>query len=111
MKMTTMSTTAVRHSKSRLMSGAQCAKRLWLEMHEPWRAEIDAGVQTCFATGHRMGEIARSLYPEGRLQITPKTRPPHWWRCRRHAVLMSLSYDGVAGKRLDPTSYDGVPAI
>lgn len=62
-----MSTTAVRLSKSRLMSGAQCGKRLWLEIHEPWRGEIDAGAQARFATGHRVGDVARSLYPEGRL--------------------------------------------
>lgn len=67
MKMTTTSTTAMRLSKSRLMSGEQCAKRLWLEMHEPWRAEIDAGAQARFASGHRVGEVARSLYPEGGL--------------------------------------------
>jgi hypothetical protein len=59
--------TAIRLSKSRLMSGAQCVKRLWLEMHEPWRAQIDAAAQAGFATGHRVGEVARSLHPEGRL--------------------------------------------
>src|SRR5690348_9981091 len=59
--------TAIRLSKSRLMSGAQCPKRLWLELHEPWRAEIDAGAEARFATGHRVGEVARTLYPEGRL--------------------------------------------
>ena len=62
-----ISTAPIRLSKSRLMSGVQCSKRLWLEMHEPWRATIDAGLMSRFDTGHRVGEVARSLYPEGRL--------------------------------------------
>jgi hypothetical protein len=41
----TASMTAIRLSKSRLMSGLQCPKRLWLEIHEPWRAQIDAGAR------------------------------------------------------------------
>ena len=56
-----------RLSKSKLMSALQCPKRLYLEIHQPDLAEIDAGLQRRFAIGHEVGEVARSLYPEGRL--------------------------------------------
>ena len=49
------------------MSALQCQKRLYLEIHQPELAEADTGSQTRFDTGHRVGEVARSLYPEGRL--------------------------------------------
>ena len=56
-----------RLSKSKLMSALQCPKRLYLEIHQPDLAKIDASLQSRFDTGHRVGEVARSLYPEGRL--------------------------------------------
>lgn len=54
-----------RLSKSKLMSALQCPKRLYLEIHQPGLAEIDASLQSRFDTGHRVGEVARSLYPKG----------------------------------------------
>ena len=56
-----------RLSKSKLMSASQCAKRLYLEVHQPELAHIDSGLESRFDTGHRVGEVARSLHPEGRL--------------------------------------------
>ncbi len=49
------------------MSALQCPKRLYLEVHNPERVEIGAALQSRFDVGHRVGEVARSLYPGGRL--------------------------------------------
>jgi CRISPR/Cas system-associated exonuclease Cas4 (RecB family) len=55
-----------RLSKSRLLSFLQCPKRMWLEVHRPELAQITAARQALFDTGHRVGEVARSLYSRGR---------------------------------------------
>ncbi|HWK71856.1 MAG TPA: DUF2779 domain-containing protein [Burkholderiaceae bacterium] len=54
-------------SKSRIMSGRQCAKRLWLETHRRELAEISSATQMAFDNGHMFGEVARSLIGEGAL--------------------------------------------
>jgi hypothetical protein len=56
-------------SQSKLMSGLQCVKRLWLEVHEPWHATIDAGLTSRVDSGHGVGEVARSSYPECRCRF------------------------------------------
>lgn len=56
-----------RLSKSKLMSALQCGKRLYLEIHSPDLAQIEAGLQARFDVGHRVGEVARSLHRHGRL--------------------------------------------
>lgn len=58
---------APRLSKSRIISGLQCPKRLYLEIHHPELAADDAGTEARFATGHAVGEIARQLHPGGHL--------------------------------------------
>jgi hypothetical protein len=55
-----------RLSKSKLLSFLQCRKRLWLEAHRPELAQITAARQALFDTGHRVGEVARTLYSRGR---------------------------------------------
>jgi hypothetical protein len=52
-------------SKSRITLFEQCPKRLWLSVHRPELAEESAGVRAGFADGHRVGDLACSLYPEG----------------------------------------------
>jgi hypothetical protein len=54
-------------SKSKLMSSLQCAKRLFLEVHQPELGYVSDDLEASFASGHRVGEVAQSLYPEGRL--------------------------------------------
>src|SRR5437773_333561 len=54
-------------SKSKLLSALQCPKRLYLEVHQPKLAHVDAALQARFATGHVVGATARSLFPGGRL--------------------------------------------
>ena len=52
-------------SKSRILAGLQCSKRLWLQTHQRDLAEITPATQAAFDTGHRVGEVARSLFPDG----------------------------------------------
>jgi len=57
---------AHRHlSKSKIMAGRQCEKRLWLEVHRPELLEYGPGVEQRFAVGHAVNEIVQSQYPEG----------------------------------------------
>lgn len=52
-------------SKSKILSGLQCPKRLYLEVHHPELAEISEETERRFAIGHNVGEVARSLIPGG----------------------------------------------
>jgi uncharacterized protein DUF2779 len=54
-------------SKSRILNGLQCAKRLYLQVHRPELAEVDAATAHRFKVGHEVGEVARSLHPGGKL--------------------------------------------
>ena len=54
-------------SKSRMMAGAQCVKRLWLQTHRPELDEISSGTEARFAIGHDVGAAAQRLWPEGHL--------------------------------------------
>ncbi|MGB5589330.1 MAG: DUF2779 domain-containing protein [Gammaproteobacteria bacterium] len=54
-------------SKSRMLSGWQCAKRLWLETRHPEYADVSRDTLRAFAKGHRVGEVARTLFPGGML--------------------------------------------
>ena len=49
-------------SKSRLISAWQCPKRLYLEKHHPEYGEISPQTRSLWATGHRVGDVARQLY-------------------------------------------------
>lgn len=49
------------------MSGLQCAKRLYLEVHQPELAEISSSQEQRFAVGYEVGEMARKLNPGGTL--------------------------------------------
>ena len=52
-------------SKSKIIAGLQCVKRLWLTVHRPDLAQATAETERLWASGHRVGEVARSLYPGG----------------------------------------------
>ena len=54
-------------SKSRLMMFRQCQKRLWLYVHRPDLQEISEETEQRFEIGFQVGDIARSLYPNGLL--------------------------------------------
>ncbi len=53
-------------SKSRYLKGLQCPKYLWIISHDPERIpEVDAVTQYAFDQGHRVGELAKRLFPGG----------------------------------------------
>ena len=52
-------------SKSRILSGLQCPKRLWLEVHQPEVAVVDPNTRQRFAAGHALNAAVQSLYPDG----------------------------------------------
>ena len=52
-------------SKSKLLSGWQCSRRLWLELNEPDEQQISATTQASFDVGHRVGAAAQQQFPDG----------------------------------------------
>jgi Domain of unknown function(DUF2779) len=59
---------APRLSKSKFLSGLQCHKRLYLEVHHPSLAtKPDAATQAIFDMGTEVGELARNRFPGGTL--------------------------------------------
>ena len=56
-----------RLSKSRVVSGLQCERRLWLESFRPELSKVHASAQARFDTGHQVGDIARELFGPGTL--------------------------------------------
>jgi hypothetical protein len=57
---------APRLSKSKFLSGLQCHKRLYLEVHHPSLAtKPDAATQAMFDMGTEVGELARSRFSGG----------------------------------------------
>lgn len=54
-------------SKSKVMAHRQCEKRLWLHVNHPELAEISPMGWVNIHNGNRIGEAARTLYPDGLL--------------------------------------------
>ena len=55
-------------SKSKYISGLQCTKRLWLELHDPDKAPpISEVQQRLFDQGKEVGELAQTHFPGGLL--------------------------------------------
>lgn len=52
-------------SKTRIQYHRQCPRRLWLHAYRPTLAEIDPDMQMRFDIGNRVGELARTFYPDG----------------------------------------------
>lgn len=52
-------------SKSKLLSFLQCPRRLYLEIHRPELLETSETAQSMMAAGTRVGEVARTFYPDG----------------------------------------------
>ncbi len=60
------SMSAHRLSKSKFMSGLQCPKRIWLEIHRPELVPpTPPSQQRQFDQGSRVGELARERFPGG----------------------------------------------
>jgi hypothetical protein len=56
-----------RLSKSKILSGLQCHKRLWLEMNRRELARVSPASEHIFRMGHLFGEYARPLMGQGEL--------------------------------------------
>ncbi len=52
-------------TKSRILSGLRCQKRLWLQTFQPELAEESATSQLTIAAGIELGKLARLNYPGG----------------------------------------------
>jgi len=52
-------------SKSRITAFEQCPRRLWLAVHRPDLGEQDEGAQARFDIGHKVGEMACAIHPDG----------------------------------------------
>src|SRR3989344_1068817 len=53
-------------TKSRYVSGLNCSKAIWLMFNRPEELpEIDEATQHRFNEGHKVGELAKSLFPDG----------------------------------------------
>ncbi len=52
-------------SKSRVLAGRQCEKRLWLEVYRPDLIEFDDSVKQRFDMGNMVNDVARSQFPGG----------------------------------------------
>ena len=68
-----MSSKSIGLSKSRVLAGLQCHKRLWWTVHEPTAPELlpDELTQAQFDDGTRVGEAARAYVPGGVLIDLP----------------------------------------
>ena len=64
---------AIRLSKSRVVVGLQCHKRLWWTVHEPGAPELqpDDALEARFDHGTHVGEVARTYVPGGVLIDLP----------------------------------------
>ncbi len=96
---------ALRLSKSRYISGLQCAKRLWWEVHEPEAPELapDPGQQFIFDRGHEVGRLAQTYVPGGVLIDVPHLERERRLRETAEAVR------GGAGVLYEPAfEHDGV---
>src|SRR5262245_7399892 len=77
-------------SKSRVMAGLQCHKRLWWTVHEPEAPELlpDDLTQALFDDGARVGAAARAYVPGGVLIDVPY---------RAYAERLTATQEAMAG--------------
>lgn len=52
-------------SKSKIMAGRQCEKRLWLAVYRSDLIEYGSDVEQRFAVGEDVNDVARAQYPDG----------------------------------------------
>ena len=53
-------------SKTKYLTGLQCQRLIWIEIHEPEKIpETDPVTQYIFNQGHLVGELAKRMFPDG----------------------------------------------
>ena len=95
-----------RLSKSRFVSGLQCHKLLWWQVHEPDApelSEVDPATQFIFDQGHEVGRRARQYVPGGILIDVPYTE-----RRRRRDETAAALRDGARILYEPAFEHDGV---
>lgn len=84
-----------RLSKSKFLSGLQCHKRLYLEVHQPVLAtKPDAATQAMFDMGTEVGELARSRFPGGVL-VTAGHRQTEAALAQTAALIQDLTVPAI----------------
>jgi len=84
-----------RLSKSKFLSGLQCHKRLYLEVHQPALAtKPDAATQAMFDMGTEVGELARSRFPGGVL-VTAGHRQTEAALAQTAALIQDLTVPAI----------------
>jgi len=84
-----------RLSKSKFLSGLQCHKRLYLEVHHPSLAtKPDAATQAMFDMGTEVGELARSRFPGGVL-VTAGYRQTEAALAQTAALIQNLTVPAI----------------
>jgi len=95
-----------RLSKSKFVSGLQCHKLLWWQIHEPDApelTEIDPATRFIFDQGHEVGRLARTYVPGGILIDVPYTE-----RRRRLEETAAALRDGATILYEPAFEHDGV---
>jgi len=87
-------------SKSRVMLGLQCHKRLWWTLHEPDAPELQpsAALEAILDGGSQVGELARTYVPGGILidVYHPDFGGSFSLKQVLPALVPDLAYDGLA---------------
>ncbi|MFH7325859.1 DUF2779 domain-containing protein [Desulfurivibrio sp. C05AmB] len=65
-------------SKSRIIIHRQCPRRLWLQVYRPELAVVEKAATEMMATGRRVGEVARTLFPNGLLMPEGDLKQARW---------------------------------
>ena len=81
-------------SKSQYLRGLQCHRALWLYRHQrELMAAVDSNREALFATGHEVGELAKSRFPGGvEIEFDPQDFDG---MCARTAALMEQGVEVI----------------
>lgn len=93
-------------SKSRIQSGRQCHKRLWLELHDPKAARWTPSAQARLDEGTRFGDLARELLGGGALVSADHLRVDE--ALAETAALLAQPHAAVPMLFEPAFAYDGV---
>jgi CRISPR/Cas system-associated exonuclease Cas4 (RecB family) len=86
---------ALRLSKSKFLSGLQCHKRLYLEVHHPSLAtKPDEATQAMFDMGTEIGELARSRF-QGGVLVTAGHRQTEAALAQTAALIQDLTVPAI----------------
>ncbi|MDH5693739.1 MAG: Dna2/Cas4 domain-containing protein, partial [Gammaproteobacteria bacterium] len=88
-----MSPKPARLSKSKIISGVQCLKKLWLEVNNPQVGEVSEAASQLMGSGARVGELARTQFANGILIAEDQSLKDAL--AQTQAVLQAKQYDAI----------------